>query len=90
MLEIPNPASHNKRRFYFLKFLEAQIHQALAYLATAMNLQAYQKHFILMTTTVRDDEPTVRVHAEYCGAVNHNKTTTGDTIVITDSGADTT
>ncbi len=62
----------------------------LAALARAMNLQKYNKHKIFMTTTVRDDKVTVQAHTKYYGAVNHNKTSTGDTIVIADSGADTT
>jgi len=64
----------------------------LAALARAMNSRTLPKRCAFMTrTSILEDEPTVRAHTEYYGAVACNNTSNiENTIVISDSGADTT
>ena len=64
----------------------------LAALARAMNATNLSKrHAFMVHTSIGDDEPIVRAHTEYYGAmVSNHISNIGDSIVISDSGADTT
>ncbi len=64
----------------------------IAALARAMNTNTFpQQNAFMVRTSVLDDEPTVRAHAEYYGTMAcKHLADVGNTIVISDSGGNTT